>query len=30
MVAELKNIMTHEYHGPKLTRQLREWAAEGW
>ncbi|KAG1819136.1 uncharacterized protein BJ212DRAFT_1479246 [Suillus subaureus] len=30
MVAELKNIMKHEYHGPKLTQQLHEWAAEGW
>ncbi|KAG1732614.1 uncharacterized protein EDB91DRAFT_1251662 [Suillus paluster] len=30
MVAELKKIMKHVYHGPKLTQQLCEWAAEGW
>ncbi|KAG1867087.1 hypothetical protein C8R48DRAFT_671962 [Suillus tomentosus] len=30
MVVELKNVMKDTYHGPKLTRQLREWAAEGW
>ncbi|KAG1899093.1 uncharacterized protein F5891DRAFT_1189907 [Suillus fuscotomentosus] len=30
MVVELKNVMKDAYHGPKLTRQLHEWAAEGW
>ncbi|KAG0692985.1 hypothetical protein DFH29DRAFT_881838 [Suillus ampliporus] len=30
MVVELKKIMKHAYHGPKLTQQLHKWATEGW
>jgi hypothetical protein len=30
MIALLEDVKNDPYHGPKLMRQLREWAAEGW